>query len=246
MRALDAVLLTLYAVCEAEARGGGRMPVSRMAIHGLVYLSSLKVDVDTWFYAHYYGPFSESVSMEIARLWGHGLVREDVHATRPSCTYSLTGGGRRLGERVAGENKAEYAKIASVVDECGRSCGLREPQVLFAAKSHYLRDRKGAPHAGAAKLPSMGRKIGWIMSEGDAGFGLGLLARLGLGGDEACGPRPPAPDIGIAGGGPSHGRGSRPAATGTRGAGSWHGRATPLPPSWNGMAMAGRCGAARP
>lgn len=181
MRALDAVTLALYSSAEAEAAGGGRMPVRRMGIHALVYLASLKVDVDAWFYARYYGPFSEGVSMEIARLWGHGLIQEETPTTaKPGYTYALTRGGERLGERVAGENVDGHAGIASVVGECRRYCGLRQRQLLLAAKSHYLRTRKNAPHAGAAELSTMGARIGWVMSEGDVGAGLSLLGRLGL------------------------------------------------------------------
>jgi len=180
MKALDAVLLTLRANAEAEACDGKSMPVGRTALQKLVYFVSLDIDVDAWFYAHYYGPFSEDVSMEIARLWGHGLVREDVPTrTKPGYTYTLTKGGERLGEKVAGENAGEYAKIASIVEKCRGFCGLRQLQLAFAAKSHYLRTRKNAPRAVASELSSMGSKIGWVMSEDDVNSGLELLRRLG-------------------------------------------------------------------
>jgi len=182
MRALDAVVLTLRANAEAEAGGGAGMPIGRTALQKLVYFVSLDMDVDAWFYAHYYGPFSEDVSMEIARLWGHGLIREDAPTrTKPGCTYTLTKGGLRLGEKVAGENGAEYARIASIVEMCRDFCGLRQLQLAFAAKSHYLRTRKNAPHAGPSELSAMGSKIGWVMSEDDVNSGLELLRRLGHG-----------------------------------------------------------------
>ena len=178
MKALDAVLLTLRANAEAEAEDGKSMPIGRTAMQKLVYFETPRIGVDAWFYAHYYGPFSEGVSMEIARLWGHGLVREDAPArTKPGYTYTLTKGGELLGERVAGENERDYAEIASIVRECRDFCELKQLQLAFASKIHYLRTHMDTKDP---DLISTGNKIGWVMGEDDVSSGFRLLRRLGL------------------------------------------------------------------
>ena len=178
MKALDAVLLTLRANAEAEAEDGKSMPIGRTAMQKLVYFETPRIGVDAWFYAHYYGPFSEGVSMEIARLWGHGLVREDAPTrTKPGYTYTLTKGGELLGERVAGENERDYAEIASIVRECRGFCELKQLQLAFASKIHYLRTHMDTKDP---DLISTGRKIGWVMGEDDVSSGFRLLRRLGL------------------------------------------------------------------
>jgi len=177
VKTLEAVLLTLRA--NAEAAGGEIMPIGRTAMQKLVYFASLKIGLDAWYYAHYYGPFSEGVSMEIARLWGHELIREDAPTrTKPGYTYTLTEEGERLSRTVAEENGADYAKIVSIVRECRSSCRLQQLQLAFASKIHYLRARMDTRDA---DLISTGRKIGWAMSEEDISSGRGLLCQLGIG-----------------------------------------------------------------
>ncbi|MDD9813747.1 MAG: hypothetical protein OXU37_05725 [Thaumarchaeota archaeon] len=179
MKAVEAVLLALRANAEAEAGDGRSMPIGRTVLQKLVYFVSLKINVDIGHYAHYYGPFSEDVSMEIARLWGHGLVQENAPTrTKPGYTYTLTKGGELLGERVAGENEREYAEIVSVVRECRGFCELRHKQLAFASKIHYLRARMDTKDP---DLISTGRKIGWVMGEDDVSSGFRLLHRLGAG-----------------------------------------------------------------
>lgn len=182
MKALEAVLLALRANAEIESGGGKGMPIGRTAMQKLVYFTSVKTGVDAWFYAHYYGPYSESVSMGIARLWGKGLVNEEppTHA-KPGYTYTLTGDGGRLGAMVTGENMEDYATIKSIVAACREFCGLRQQQLVLASQIHYLVTRKGIPRGSAEGLVSMGLKMGWELGENDVNAGQELLCRLGLG-----------------------------------------------------------------
>lgn len=181
MKALEAVLLVLRANAEAEEGGGKRMPIGRTAMQKLVYFTSIKVDVDAWYYAHYYGPFSESVSMGIARLWGKGFVHEEPPThTKPGYTYTLTKEGERLGAMVTDKSVKDYATIKSVVETCRDFCGLRQPQMALASKIHYMVTRKGVPRGNVEGLVSMGLKMGWEMDENDVNGGQDLLSKLGL------------------------------------------------------------------
>lgn len=181
MKALEAVLLTLRANAEMEEGDGKSMPIGRTAMQKLVYFASIKTGVDAWYYAHYYGPFSEGVSMGIARLWGKGFVHEEppTHA-KPGYTYTLTKEGERLGAMVTDENSRDYATIKSIVAVCREFCELRQPQMALASKIHYLVTRKGVPRDNVERLIAIGLKMGWEMDKDDVNVGQELLCKLGL------------------------------------------------------------------
>jgi len=181
MKALEAVLLTIRANAEMEASDGKSMPIGRTAMQKLVYFAAQQVEVETTYYSHYYGPFSEGVSMGIASLWGKGFVHEKPPThTSPGYTYTLTEDGERLGAMVSREKGDEYARIVSIVRTCRDCCGLRPSRLAFASKIHYLVNRRGAPRDSIEGLISMGRKIGWEMDRNDVKSGQELLCKLGI------------------------------------------------------------------
>jgi len=183
MKAIEAVLLTLHANGEMEDGGGEIMPIGRTALQKLVYFASLKTDVDATYYAHYYGPYSEGVAEGVSRLWRFGCVHEDVPTFGHSgYTYSLTRDGKRLGAEVAGGGGQEgYAEIKPIVGACRELCGLRQAQMAYASKIHYMREYNGRPDADVGEIIGMGRTAGWSMTEDNVRAGLRLLGRLGLG-----------------------------------------------------------------
>lgn len=182
MKAIEAVLLTLHANGEMEAGGSESMPIGRTALQKLVYLASLKTSIDATYYAHYYGPYSEGVAEGISRLWRFGCVHEDVPtSSHPGYAYSLTRDGERLGAEVSdGDMQEAYGEIKRIVHACREFCELRQAQMAYAAKIHYMRTYNNRPDADVDEIIGMGRTAGWSMTAENVRAGLRLLARLGL------------------------------------------------------------------
>jgi len=158
------------------------MPIGRTAMQKLVYFESAHTGVEAEYYGHYYGPFSECVAEGIARLWEWGYVHEDVPThDYPGYTYSLTRDGDRLGTKVVdGGGQDGYAKIKFVVQACRERCGLRQADLSYAAKVHYMKKHSKSPDADVGELVDMGRRAGWKMTADNVSTGMGLLGRLGL------------------------------------------------------------------
>ena len=155
---LDDVILTIL-------DESGDFKVSRTALQKLVYFTSEFQVVDTYFIAHYFGPFSPEVANEIADLRGLGFIEERMEEFPTGSIgyfYRITSAGKQVIE----SEKEDHEKIKIIIDNAKKHFFLNQSLLSIAAKALYI-IKKNEKSITSENILWQAKNLGWEVSEED-------------------------------------------------------------------------------
>ena len=175
--------LVLYAVEQVSARHNGRTYIQK-----LCFFVSKILDENLGFRAHYYGPYSDLVSAELAYLTGAGLVTEQRCGSGipgsegweiARFDYSLTEAGKQAIaqlERRRSDDALRFRQAIKRVLEFGEQNYI---QLSFAAKTCWILESEGTPMT-IEGISRAAEKFQWNVAGTDVQNAATFLKKMGL------------------------------------------------------------------
>jgi uncharacterized protein YwgA len=169
---------------------GGELK-SRIVLQKLSYFASTLGLVDTQFRPHYYGPYSEDVSIKTMTLEYLNLLKEESIriGTQPdpwlysmsgdvkTYRYSLTEDGKVVVAELKSRNPKELEMLGELVKIW---INLKSsPAVLATAAKIDFIDRKSSHRAGKSELKTIAENLGWKLEDSQFEQALSLLDEIG-------------------------------------------------------------------
>jgi len=168
----DALLMILLAVNENFQE--------RRAFQKIAYLSSVKLNFDMGFFAHYYGPYSKIVASQIENLSTFGFINEKNLKTnndRILTFFELNDDGKKITKSIKKKYREEYKTIKLVVDACKKE--KYDYNVLsWSAKVHYIMPK--GKSVSVRQISELAKEYGWKLSKDDINNAFTLLTSLEL------------------------------------------------------------------
>lgn len=186
MKAYDFVHLVLHAA-------GGRIE-GRTKLQKMVYFVGVLTEMhdELGYRAHYYGPYSPTVTTAVEELRGLGFLEQRMAgggATDPQgfevarYDYSLTNDGIRIAEEKARLRPKMWEKIKHAVSRLEEANVSDYLKLSIAAKAYFLVNRAHEPVT-VNKLVEISQKFGWKVSKEQVVEASDWLKRLQLVHDE--------------------------------------------------------------
>lgn len=176
-----------HAVLHVVDMVGGR-PNGKTYIQKMCFFVSKLLNEPMGFQAHYYGPYSDQVSAELASLTGAGLLAERRKGSGARSAsgweiarfdYSLTDEGKDavayLNTKFPAVSRDLRAAIQRVLD----AGDLDYVGLSFAAKTRWILDVSGGPMTTAGVAQAAG-KFNWNVEQPQVEAAASFLEKLGL------------------------------------------------------------------
>lgn len=175
--------VVLYAVEQAGGRPNGKTYIQK-----LCFFVSKLINEPLGFRAHYYGPYSDEVSAELAFLTSAGLVAETRRASGMAGSggweiarfdYSLTEDGKRAVKQIEQKLPAETHAVREAIRRVFDAGEQNYIQLSFAAKTKWILEAEGGPMTfdGIARAAE---KFRWNVSGTDVVNAAHFLEKLGM------------------------------------------------------------------
>ena len=175
--------VVLYAVEQASGRANGKTYVQK-----LCFFVSKLIGQPLGFRAHYYGPYSDQVSAELAFLTGAGLVTETRRGSGMAGAggweiarfdYSLTDDGKKAVGQLAERQPDEATSVRHAIQRIFAAGEQNYVELSFAAKTNWILENSGGPMTfdGIARAAE---KFRWNVSGTDVVKAATFLEKLGL------------------------------------------------------------------
>lgn len=141
-------------------------------IHKLCFFVSRLTGHRLGFGPHFYGPYSDDVSGEIAYLVGGGLLAESRHEIEGGCQtgwevahldYRLTDKGREGSRFLDTKHQAESARVRSAVRQVLSAGSLDYIELSLAAKAVWILEEK-AKSLDPDNIANVAGRFGWQVS----------------------------------------------------------------------------------
>lgn len=160
---------------------GGEV-VGRTVLQKLSYFISVKTNYDLQHSAHYYGPYSRTITSTIQDLTASDFVREEGWITfndRVAYTYSLTQDGLSIAKNIRRDSPELYNIVKNIVNTCSEIVGNDIDILSWAAKVYYIASQEG--HKITYKeIRKIGESFGWQISGSQIESAVELLKALQL------------------------------------------------------------------
>ena len=175
--------LVLYTVEQVSARPNGRTYIQK-----LCFFVSKILDRQLGFRAHYYGPYSDQISAELAFLTGAGLVTEARRGSGMPGTegweiarfdYSLTEAGNVAVGQLAQRQPADAQVVREAIKRVLDAGDQNYIQLSFAAKTSWILEHEGGPMTfeGISKAAD---RFQWNVAGTDVQNAATFLEKMGL------------------------------------------------------------------
>jgi len=180
---VDARHVVLYAVEEVSGRPNGKTYIQK-----LCFFVSTLIGEPLGFRAHYYGPYSEQVSAELAFLTAGGFLTETRRGSGMAGStgweiarfdYSLTEEGRKAVKWLGEKFPEESGKVREAIQRILSAGDLDYVALSFAAKTRWILDHSGGPMTPAG-IASAAEKFNWNVNGTDVNKASTFLQQLGL------------------------------------------------------------------
>jgi uncharacterized protein YwgA len=167
MKAYDFVHLVLHA---ASGKVQGRTKLQKMVYFAGVLTGMLE---ELGYRAHYYGPYSSTVSAAVEELRSLGFLEQRVAsggAIDPQgfevarYDYELTDDGKQIAKEKAHVRKHMWEKIKQAVEQLNNADVSDYMKLSIAAKAYFLVNRAREPVT-VGKLVEMSERFGWKVSK---------------------------------------------------------------------------------
>lgn len=166
----------------------GDRPNGKTYIQKLCFFVSKLVGLRLGYRAHYYGPYSDEVSAELAFLAAAGMITETRRRVNMASSggweavrfdYSLTEDGKRATTRLKMQLATESREIQQAIEKVFSAGEQNYIDLSFAAKTSWILESEGGPMtfegiAGAAE------RFRWNVSGTDVRRAAAFLDKLGL------------------------------------------------------------------
>jgi uncharacterized protein YwgA len=167
MKAYDFVHLVLYG-------SGGRIQ-GRTKLQKVVYFAGVLTGMHEHlgYRAHYYGPYSSTVTAAVDELRGLGFLEQRMasgSAIDPKgfevarYDYALTDDGTKIAQEKTRLHPKTWAKIKTAIDRLEDADASDYMKLSIAAKAYFLVHRAKEPVT-LKKLVEMGQQFGWKVSQ---------------------------------------------------------------------------------
>ena len=175
--------VVLYAVEQASGRANGKTYIQK-----LCFFVSKLVKQPLGFRAHYYGPYSDHVSSELAFLTGAGMVTETRRGSGMAGAggweiarfdYSLTENGKRAVAQLIKKYPDEAHAVRVAIDRVFEAGEQNYVELSFAAKTNWILENQGGPMTFDG-IAQAAEKFRWNVSGTDVHKAANFLEKLGL------------------------------------------------------------------
>ncbi|MBI2853278.1 MAG: hypothetical protein HYX84_09350 [Chloroflexi bacterium] len=182
MKPYEMILLTLL------YSGDKKMIAGRTLFQKTIYFINEKMKTGIEFDAHYYGPYSATISDELESLSASGIITECIEVF-PSFnfgvsfeprkySYCLTDSGIEMAKIIENQNREESKTVMQIMSSM-REAGIADDykSLSVAAKMHHI--LKARPMRFQEVL-SEAKQLGWTISEDEAREAVKFLTTIEL------------------------------------------------------------------
>jgi uncharacterized protein YwgA len=175
--------VVLYAVEQVGDRPNGKTYLQK-----LCFFVSKLLQQDLGYRAHYYGPYSDQVSGELAFLTGSGFVTENRKGSGFPGTggweiarfdYSLTEEGRAAVAELARRFPEEAKTVRGAIERVLEAGDQNYVELSFAAKTSWILENEGEAMTFDA-IARAAKRFHWDVKGTDAQRAADFLQKLGL------------------------------------------------------------------
>lgn len=160
----------------------GESVEGRTTIQKWCYFASIRTGIDLGYAPHYYGPYSQLVSLSIDDLVASEFLiekgRQTIHG-RVMYEYILTDDGKSIAKELKRTNPELYGKIAKIVETCINVVGNNIRVLSWAAKVYWIVRSRGK-EVTYSEIEKIGETLGWQISKKEIDSGVKLLSALSL------------------------------------------------------------------
>ena len=167
-----------------------QMIAGRTLLQKTLYFLNEKLDLGIEFAAHYYGPYSASVTDTISSLCASDIITEAVETFEPfkfgvtsesrRYTYQLTSTGQTIAKSIRDRNQGESQKVSEVL-ELMKQSGIADDykSLSVAAKMRHILTIDDKPMT-SPQILDEAQALGWNIANRDAEAAVDFLANMGL------------------------------------------------------------------
>jgi uncharacterized protein YwgA len=177
------LILAIVALC------GEREEFGRTSLQKTAFFIGEQFGTELGHRAHFYGPFSEQVELDVEDLVFVGLINEKVSALgfasrggeeAKRYEYDLTEDGIERMAALGDAYPEELAALRAFVDRLTEAAGGLDKRILSAAaKTYFIAKREKRPLS-TAEIRQLGKSLGWDLRTPQVKQVAGVLATLGL------------------------------------------------------------------
>lgn len=169
------VLISILDVMGGQVNG-------RTVLQKLSYFVSVKTGIDLHHIAHYYGPYSRSITSTLEDLSASNFIKEEGWITandRVVYNYRLTADGESIADDIKVNSSTLYKEISNIVNICTKITNNDVDILSWAAKVHYIASKKGDKIT-YQEIENIGKSLGWTLSKTQIDSAVELLKALKL------------------------------------------------------------------
>jgi uncharacterized protein YwgA len=147
-----------------------------------LYFFSVKTNTNLGYIAHFYGPYSKTISRKLDDLISSDFLFESCRLTqhgRLIYTYALTEDGKNIAIDLKKNQQEIYQTLKEIVEICNNTVGNNVNILSWASKVYYLLREKGKEIT-YGEIEKIGKNLGWELSEKEIDSGVKLLSALNL------------------------------------------------------------------
>ncbi|MHA1395980.1 MAG: hypothetical protein ACTSRZ_20955 [Promethearchaeota archaeon] len=171
---IDDIILMILDAAENGVPG-------KTAMQKLCYFSSVLLDFDMGFFAHYYGPYSKNVAKNLQLLDNFDLIKKDQVLTgrgRLFPIFSLNDEAKDHINKIKTKYEKEYSTIKKIIELSERE-SMNYNILSYAAKIHYIL-REEDRELDDEKLIELADYYDWRLSAEQIESAKALLSGLNL------------------------------------------------------------------